>query len=96
MATLTVTASPGPTLTGYNMDVDGNPVHFAGHTGSVTVSGSCGDGSSHRANYGFFGPAGSTFGFVITCNGNPVCTVVGARVPAATAPNAADSEEFNL
>jgi hypothetical protein len=97
MVVLSVKAKPGAGLQSYAIEVDGTAVTFGGnHEGTVPVDGACGDNSGHRADYYFYGPAGKTLGFTIKCGSKTVAKIVGAAVPASTAPNAADYVEFEL
>jgi hypothetical protein len=97
MATLVVKAKPGAGLQQYTVEIDGKvAVSDPQTSGTVEVDGACGDGSTHRANFTFYGPAGKTFGFTVKCGSKVVLSVVGAKVPAQTAPNAAGGEDFQL
>lgn len=96
MAELKVTVKQGDGLQGYSVKIDGEDVPMgADDKGTKVVAGSCGDGSNHRASYRFVGPAGTKFGLTIKCGADKVVSI-NAKVPAATAPNAADYVEFPL
>jgi hypothetical protein len=96
MATLSVKRKHGPGLQHSTVEIDGNAVVFVNHQGTVDVEGTCGDGSIHRANFTFNGPAGKTFGLTVKCGDDVVLRISGAKVPAQTAPNAAGGEDFPL
>ena len=96
MALLTVKATADPSLTSWIVEIDGNvAVVHPSTAGSATVNGTCDDGSSHRADFSFYGPAGAKFAFTIKC-GDQVVASIATKVPAATAPNAADYVEFTI
>ena len=96
MANLPVTAQGHASLQTWTIEIDGDlAVVYPATQGSASVAGICGDGSQHRADYSFNGPAGATFSFKIKC-GNRIVASVATSVPAATAPNAADFVEFTI
>jgi len=82
MATLEIEATPSDNLEHYRLWFDDAPDEDyvrmgADNKGSGTVTGTCGDGSTHELRYVLAGPQGASLGIKMTCVG-------GAEIPMPT------------
>ncbi len=97
MATLQITATPKDGLQRYELVVDNQQVPMGGdNTGEIEVTGTCGDGSTHRIGYSLFGPAGAKLNIALACGGNSIGSTGEIEVYPEGEPFAAGWQDFQL
>ena len=64
--------------------------------GSVSVAGSCGDGSVHMLVASFHGPSGATMGVTVKCAGAVVCAIIAITIRPSNEPFGASHKSFTI